>query len=154
MPTPIVRIEYNRFPEVARQLRTQASQAVRTTAFELEADVKQQMASGPKTGEVYVKSVEVEERAASLAVTRKYHQASAPGEAPAVDTGNLINSIHTDAQPGALTATIHSDAEYAPHLEFGTVHMRPRPAWVPAAQRAQVRFTGRIQALLRGLGRG
>lgn len=59
------------------------------------------------------------------------HQASAPGEAPAVDTGFLTNSIQV-ATTGPLTAEIQIPAEYAAYLEFGTRRMAPRPYVQPA----------------------
>lgn len=132
--TAVIRVVYNRFPQIAAQLRTEASKAVRVTAFEVEADIKQAMTGGPKTGRAYGD-----------------HQASSPGQAPAVDVGTLINSIVTDAKPGALTATVYTPVEYAPHLEFGTVRMEPRPAWVPAAERAAPRYRARMTRLLRKL---
>lgn len=130
---PVVRIVYDRLPQISAQLHAEASREVRTTAFEVEADIKNAM-MGAKSGRIYGS-----------------HQASAPGEAPAVDTGNLVNSIVTEAKPGSLTATVSTAVEYAPHLEFGTVNMQPRPAWVPAAERARPRFRDRMNRMLRRL---
>ncbi len=63
---------------------------------------------------------------------RKYgsHVASAPGESPAIDTGFLANSIQVEAE--GLTAIVGTNAEYAEVLEFGGVHMEPRPFMEPA----------------------
>ena len=61
----------------------------------------------------------------------KTHQASAPGEPPAPDIGNLRDSV----QPGKATpveAILDVFAEYGPHLEFGTIHMAARPFLRPA----------------------
>ena len=61
------------------------------------------------------------------------HVASAPGEAPAVDTGNLKNSLRvlevTDER-----ASFGTSADYAAYLEFGTRHMAARPYLRPAAE--------------------
>lgn len=132
----IVTVVYNRMPAMAANLRAKASQGVRKTAFTYEGNLKQRMAGGPKTGRMYITGVSVRERATSLVVTRSYHQASAPGQAPAVDTGALLNSITTEAVQGALEATVSTSIEYAPHLEYGTVHMGARPAWTPEAELA------------------
>lgn len=119
----VVEIVYNRMPQMAVALRAEASKGVRRTAFRYEANLKQRM-SGVKSGRVYVRK-------------NITHIASAPGQAPAVDTGTLINSIKTDAKPGSLTAEVATTTDYAPHLEYGTVNMEPRPAWIPEAEEAR-----------------
>lgn len=52
-----------------------------------------------------------------------------------VDTGATKNSIGVDlaASGATLSATIGPTTNYAPYLEFGTVHMAPRPFMGPAA---------------------
>jgi hypothetical protein len=71
----------------------------------------------------------------------KHHVASAPGQAPAIDTGALSQNV-------AHNITRTSWASYHAHvgvtrvisikqvlaLELGTLdgHLRPRPAWLPA----------------------
>lgn len=61
------------------------------------------------------------------------HRASAPGDAPATDTGRLINSIYVDKMPGAVV--VGSNLAYAAYLERGTIgrggYVAPRPVWVP-----------------------
>ena len=73
----------------------------------------------PKTGRIYTRrGVE--------------HQASAPGEAPASDTGRLVNSRRIDIFPEDLKARLIYSTEYAEHLQFGTEKMEPRP-WLDRA---------------------
>lgn len=57
------------------------------------------------------------------------HQASAPGEAPATDTGYLINSISTAYQnePPIFIGTVTISASYAAALEYGTARVAARP---------------------------
>jgi HK97 gp10 family phage protein len=62
------------------------------------------------------------------------HQASAPGDPPASDTGNLINSIGTDFRRAELSVLVGTEVEYAPFLEYGTRRMAPRPFMRPAYQ--------------------
>ncbi len=59
----------------------------------------------------------------------KQHQASAPGEAPTVLTGDLRASIthFVGHIGGAVVGIISTNMEYAPKLEFGTRKMAPRP---------------------------
>jgi hypothetical protein len=123
-------VQFNRMPAIADAMRAEASRVVRETAYTIEADIKTQMTAG-KSGRTYGD-----------------HVASAPGEAPAVDTGALINSIQTDAKPMSLTATVYTPMDYAPHLEYGTVHMAARPSFTPAAERARAPFVARMRAML------
>lgn len=55
------------------------------------------------------------------------HQASAPGEAPAVDTANHIRNITIEVDVQKLSASVVSSAAYAAALEFGTPNMVERP---------------------------
>lgn len=72
-------------------------------------------------------------RRVSFTANTPEHQASAPGEAPAIDTSNLANSITVEAT-GPTEVTIHVGADYAADLEFGTVHMAARPFVLPAVE--------------------
>jgi HK97 gp10 family phage protein len=63
------------------------------------------------------------------------HIASAPGQAPAIMTGKLINAI--EAEPvgdGTKTWVVKAGTEYAGYLEFGTRDMQPRPFMRPSAE--------------------
>lgn len=70
--------------------------------------------SPPKTGRIY----------RTRGVT---HQASAPGEAPANETGRLVNSRRIDLFEGELRGRLTFSTEYALPLEVGTKNMEPRP---------------------------
>ncbi len=59
----------------------------------------------------------------------KSHTASAPGEAPAIDYGLLINSIGVEREGN--DAVIFTSAAAGPHLEFGTARMQARPFMRP-----------------------
>lgn len=60
------------------------------------------------------------------------HQASAPGEAPAVLTGVLRNSYQSEVSEKAMVAYLGSELDYALWLERGTTKMEPRPAIEPS----------------------
>ena len=68
---------------------------------------------------------------------RRQHTASAEGEPPASDTGFLVGSISSNVkkQGTAVVGQIIASASYAPHLEFGTSTIRPRPFMQPALER-------------------
>lgn len=56
------------------------------------------------------------------------HQASAPGDVPAIDTGRLIGSINI-ARIGPMRVRVGTNVKYAYSLEFGTRRVAARP-WV------------------------
>lgn len=79
---------------------------------------------------------------------RRVHVASAPGSAPAPDTGRLSSSYGwrvTSLGVGWLLE-VGTAVEYAPHLEFGTSRMAPRPHLRPAVAKTAVRIGAVIAA--------
>ena len=84
----------------------------------------QAVQKGPKSGLVYFTG-------------KVRHQASAPGQAPATDTGNLVRSINWNVEARSLVADVFAAAPYAVFLELGTRHMAPRPFLVPALESSQ-----------------
>lgn len=70
--------------------------------------------TGAKTGRVYRRN-------------GVSHRASAPGESPAADTGDLASKIGTKVDATALTGTIEFYSAHAKPLEYGTRNMAPRP---------------------------
>lgn len=68
-----------------------------------------------------------------------FRRRSAPGEAPAIQTGNLFRSIKV-TQPSPLIAQVSVDAEYARYLEFGAKHLAERPFARPAIEKLPGRF--------------
>lgn len=98
---------------------------VKDVAFAIETAMKLSM-TGPKSGRAYKRG-------------GRTHIASAPGEAPAVDTGLLINSIQTDIKSDT-EAVITVGAEYAYGLEIGTDKISARPFVRPAIDGVLQRF--------------
>lgn len=80
----------------------------------VDAEAVRLILSPPKTGRIYVRR-------------GIKHQASAGGEAPANDTGMLVQSRTTEVIPAELRARLAFHTEYAPYLQFGTRTMEPRP---------------------------
>lgn len=114
---------------VTAQIEKRAGELVRRTAFGIEAKIKLSM-SDSKSGRMYGS-----------------HQASAPSEAPAIDTGFLVNSIQTEAD--GLSAAVGTNAEYALPLEFGTHRMQPRPFFGPAFEAAKPEFEKGLKELMK-----
>ena len=78
-----VRLDDRRLVALPAALEKLADQICNKAAKNIETRAKIKIQSPPKTGRIY-RHGKVE------------HQASAPGEAPATDTGNLVNSIASD----------------------------------------------------------
>jgi hypothetical protein len=111
------------------------SRAIEATALGINRDVKDAIQRGDKTGRVYQRG-------------NITHRASAPGEAPATDTGTLVSSIYYEPQSGLLSM-IGSRLAYAYYLEFGTMRISPRPSWMPAVEANREKFNRLIDEGLR-----
>jgi HK97 gp10 family phage protein len=69
------------------------------------------------------------------------HIASAPGEAPAIDTGKLFADIKVKYRDLGMTAIVGTTGTgYAGYLEEGTRKMFPRPFALPAYNEYRSRF--------------
>ena len=71
---------------------------------------------------------------------RRSHRASAPGEAPASDTGNLVSKIIVKQKTKNIT-NVESNANYSAFLEYGTSKMQPRPFMLPAFEKSKKPIT-------------
>lgn len=91
-----------------------AETGLRAALGEGERILKSDLLSRPGSGRVYGK-----------------HRASAPGEPPAPDTGNLRANTNADTNlrrdGDDIVGRIVANAEYAEALEKGTERMAPRP---------------------------
>ena len=117
--------------------RNEVKKAVDATGLSLRGAIVKKYQRGPATGEIYEKYN-----------PRRTHQASAPGEAPATDTGRLANSVLTE-DIGPLTIEVGTDVEYGPYLEFGTRTIAPRPNWVPSVQEETPKYIRRVEAAIK-----
>lgn len=121
---------------LGEKAEAELSKAIDATGLELRGDIVKRYQRGPKTGSTY----------------RKYnpnrtHTASAPGEAPATDTGRLASGVDY-TKDGKLSATVGSRVVYAAMQELGTARIAPRPAWVPATEAMRPKFRKRAEAAL------
>lgn len=112
-------------------LATQANvEAMHKATLMVERDVKR---SFPKvgTGRVYSKG------------KGKIHIASAPGQPPAIDIGNLQSSIQSKVQVRGLNVIgeVGSDMPYSLYLEVGTRTMAKRPYLMPTVRKDKHKIT-------------
>jgi len=114
----------NKFKAARSSVERAAAALVKRTAHEIEADIKRDMAA-EKHGRLY-----------------GAHVASAKGEAPALDTGLLVNSVQTSLD-GAYAAEVGTPQEYAPILETTL----DRPAFERAGKRAKNTFRRNAERL-------
>ena len=141
--TPI-NVQVRGVEEVQKAIQTfgkaiadQVSKAVVATALEALTDVRRAIQGPPKTGREYPRGANGD----------KIHRASAPGQAPATDTGALVSSTYI-SRVNSFTQAIGSRLDYAFYLEFGTLRMEPRPSWVPAAEKNAPRLEKRLARII------
>ena len=108
-----------------------ADKVVRTAAFQVEANAKTAIQTGAKSGRIYKRG------------KGKTHQSSAPGEAPATDTGNLVNGISTQKVSDA-NWEVPVAADYAAKLE------EDRPFLEPSVKKVEAAFNAAALKLLEG----
>jgi len=119
--------------KMTKEIEAEVERAVEATGLELRGEVVKAYQRGPASGITYEKSN-----------PNRTHTASAPGEAPATDTGRLASSV-TYKKEGRMGATVGSEIVYAAMLEFGTSRIAPRPAWVPAVEAMRSKFERRMK---------
>lgn len=137
MPNEIeIVLEFTHFSEISASMVREIDEACESTALDIQARAQMAIMNPPKSGRIYKRGNVV-------------HQASAPGEAPATDTGNLVNSAYTK-QLGRAYYETGFTAEYAAHLEFGTAKIEPRPYLRPAVEAVRKAFIADIKRIVEG----
>lgn len=122
---------------LAERLRTQPPRIVENRLEQIKTDIETAMQL-PKSGTVYGD-----------------HQASAPGDAPAVLEGDLINSLVVE-MTGPAAGELRAEDPKAGMLEFGTLNedgtqrMAPRPFMIPGAEANRQPFIDDVEGMLRG----
>jgi len=120
---------------IGKEAEQGVANAVKATALEVISDVKKRIQRGPKSGRTYTRG-------------NVSHTASAPGQAPATDTGALASSVYF-TQSSKLSAVVGSRLAYSAYLEFGTVRIKPRPSWTPAVEAAAPKLQKRIETAIK-----
>jgi len=95
-------------------------------------EMKKSILTGAKSGQQYFSN-------------GRRHQSSAPGQAPANNTGALVRSIKV--KKNGREATISIEKDYAIYLEFGTSKMRARPFIIPAFLKTKKWFSDKLNGL-------
>ncbi len=120
-----VKVSHNsKVQNVTKQYEAQARNAVKDGCLRIQRIAVTEIASGGRTGRQYSRG-------------GKTHTASAAGEYPATDTGNLAQNIFVNIAVNGLSGVVESKAKYSSFLEFGTSKMAARPFMFPSAERAR-----------------
>lgn len=124
-------------PQLVNQMRSRAQRLARQTASNIAADVRTSM-GGAKHGRVYRRK-------------GKRHQASAPGEPPAIETpqGSYAQTIRS-AKVDDRTFTVGTTDPRGPALELGGGRVAARPHFGPAFERAAEQFGEDLKGVFEG----
>lgn len=153
-----VSVQVDKSALIKKATRNALKKAIRQTAENIKKDMASSIENGPKTGRIYRRESQVSfttrsgKQVSFIAYkgSKTEHQASAPGEAPATDTGNLVGSIEVfTGNIDNLEAEVRTNAEYAMNLEVGTAHIEPRPFMVPAVRRNEQPFRETVKAIVK-----
>ena len=113
------------FRTLSKDMKPDLQEVIKGGAQLIRGEAVKSIQTGPKSGKVYTR----------YNPTRT-HIASAPGEAPASDTGNLVSQIRVN-QKSQDIVTVESRASYSKFLEYGTSKMQARPFLFPAYKMSQ-----------------
>ncbi len=142
MPTEIKGLKglLDKFKKMPDAMRAELKKATAENALMLESELKRVLTRGGRSGRKYKRG-------------GKTHTASAAGEAPASDSGQLARHMKHKIAKGGLSATIGlhdvNDVEYAAGLEFGTSKIKPRPLFRPVYKRLLPAMRKRYEAAAR-----
>ena len=106
---------------------------IKDAAFILHGGVVKAMKKTPKLGREYTRTL-----------TGLTHIASGPGNAPAIDTGNLVSKIRVNSKH--LSAEVGTDVKYAKYLNEGTATMKARPLFKTALHKNRKKMSKAVSA--------
>lgn len=129
-----------KFRRVPRVTEEAAMDGLAACGLVIQSKAKELVQKGPKTGLIYKRRGVM-------------HQASAPGEAPATDQGDLVSSIQMDVEKHNEEVIVSAGTAYARMLEFGTLYVAARSFMQRAVDELRSRlsaiFTQAAQARMR-----
>lgn len=135
-------------PELIALMESRAAKAVDETLNDFSRMVVE-LFQQPKSGIFYRRPGRQLHAPIAQGVTDG-HRASAPGEPPAIDYGNLVSSFESKKETAyKVYASIGGPrAPYAVALELGSVRMAPRPYWAVAVERVRSAWDARVAAII------
>lgn len=117
--------------------------ALEATGLEARGEITKGYNRGPASGHVYK----------IAGPPKRTHQASAPGEAPQTDTGNLAShTVYRVDRTERLSVEVENKAKtadgrwfYGWLLEYGTRRISPRPLWRPVRDSLEPKMWRRVR---------
>jgi HK97 gp10 family phage protein len=101
------------------------------SGVDLASIIRDEVNTGVRTGRVYTDGL-------------RTHRASAPGEPPITDSGDLARSV-SGQRTGTGRSETHIKSKYAAALEYGTSKMKPRPFVAPAVTELKKRVGNELK---------
>lgn len=126
------------FDRLGKVGKKEGVKAVRKSLEQVRSTAVKSIQRDPKTGETYRRSP-----GANLGAV---HQASAPGQSPATDTGRLVSSLKVIHK--GLSGSVGSQLNYSFWLEYGTINMRSRPFLRPSLEKNSDKIIGNFTKAL------
>ena len=129
-----------KFIQMQTRLDTPTAREMTRILVDMDRDIKQTIQGGGRSGRVY--------RVTKGGAT---HQASAPGEPPKSNTGNLAASfkIFTQRLGKEIIGNIENFAQYAKYLEFKPKSAGGRPFMRPLYNRWRKRASERLRLTIK-----
>lgn len=134
--------------EAAINVPDEVTQALALGANDIRNTIIESMMRGTKTGRIYEwEGTEKDDEQMigmmlapggwMFPIKKRWrpHRASAPGEPPALDKGELVSRIIFDVGDMVVEVGAEAGAPYAKWLEEGTQYMDPRPWLAPAVKK-------------------
>lgn len=125
----VANYSYSVKQRVEKQYGQKMKNVVFTAANYVRSEAILSIGQGAKSGRIYKRG-------------NIFHQASAAGQAPATDTGFLVNNIALVFDADRTGASVESRAPYSGELEFGTKNMGARPFLHPAVEKSRPKIVG------------
>jgi HK97 gp10 family phage protein len=120
-----MKLALSQLDRLAKDMELPFQEVVKGGGQLIRAEAIKSIQTGAKSGVMY-----------QMYNPRREHRASAPGQAPASDTGNLVSKI-TVKQKSLNVVHVESNADYSAFLEYGTSKMEARPFMFPAFEKSK-----------------
>jgi HK97 gp10 family phage protein len=120
-----MKLALSQLDRLAKDMELPFQEVVKGGGQLIRAEAIKSIQTGAKSGVMY-----------QMYNPRREHRASAPGQAPASDTGNLVSKIIVKQKSKNIT-NVESNADYSAYLEYGTSKMEARPFMLPAFEKSK-----------------